>query len=46
MTIFSDMVDDTIKVFMDEFLVFGDSFKDCLEHLNMFYGDVKIGTWF
>lgn len=34
MTIFSDMMDDTMKVFMDEFLVAGDLFEECLTHLE------------
>ena len=34
MSIFSDMVEDTIEVFMDDFLVVGDSFEWCLSHLS------------
>lgn len=33
MLIFSDMVEDTIKVFMDDFAVVGDTFEDCPVHL-------------
>nr|GEW81221.1 DNA-directed DNA polymerase [Tanacetum cinerariifolium] len=33
--IFHDMIEKTIKVFMDDFLVFGDSFSSCLSHLDM-----------
>ena len=33
MSIFSDMVEDTIEVFMDDILVVGDSFNNCLAHL-------------
>ena len=33
MLIFSDMVDDTIKVFMDDFSVVGDPFDRYLRHL-------------
>ena len=33
MSIFSDMVEDTIEVFMDDFSVVGDSFDRCLNHL-------------
>ena len=33
MSIFSDMVEDTIEVFMDDFSVVGDSFKRCLTNL-------------
>ena len=33
MLIFSDMVEDTIEVFMDDFSVVGDSFERCLTNL-------------
>ena len=31
---FSDLVENCIKVFMDDFSVFGSSFQSCLENLN------------
>nr|GEY28203.1 DNA-directed DNA polymerase [Tanacetum cinerariifolium] len=34
MTIFHDMIEETIKVFMDDFSVFGDSFSSCLSYLD------------
>nr|GEU62542.1 DNA-directed DNA polymerase [Tanacetum cinerariifolium] len=34
MAIFHDMIEKTMEVFMDEFLVFGDSFSSCLSHLD------------
>nr|GEZ39091.1 reverse transcriptase domain-containing protein [Tanacetum cinerariifolium] len=34
MTIFHDMIKKTMKVFMDEFLVFKNSFQSCLSHLE------------
>nr|GEV22296.1 DNA-directed DNA polymerase [Tanacetum cinerariifolium] len=34
MAIFHDMIEKTMKVFMDDFLVFGDSFSSCLSHLD------------
>nr|GEW29272.1 hypothetical protein [Tanacetum cinerariifolium] len=34
MAIFLDMIEKTIEVFMDDFLVFGDSFLSCLSHLD------------
>nr|GEU46269.1 hypothetical protein [Tanacetum cinerariifolium] len=34
MAIFYDMIKKTIEVFMDDFLVFGDSFSSCLSHLD------------
>ena len=33
MSIFSDMVEDTIDVFMDNFFMVGESFERCLNHL-------------
>ncbi|XP_038688847.1 uncharacterized protein LOC119988008 [Tripterygium wilfordii] len=35
MSIFSDMVEHTIEVFMDDFFVFGSSFDSCLKNLSM-----------
>ena len=35
MSIFSDMVEKSIEVFMDDFSVFGDSFTICLKNLSM-----------
>nr|GEV26449.1 reverse transcriptase domain-containing protein [Tanacetum cinerariifolium] len=34
MSIFHDMIKKTIEVFMDDFLVFGDSFSSCLTNLD------------
>ena len=34
LSIFYDMGDDTIKVFMNDFFVIGDSFERCLSHLS------------
>ena len=34
MSIFSDMVENTIEVFMDDFSVVGDSFERCLSYLS------------
>lgn len=34
LSIFSDMVEDTMEVFMDEFSVVGDTFETCLGHLD------------
>nr|GEU39771.1 reverse transcriptase domain-containing protein [Tanacetum cinerariifolium] len=34
MVIFHDMIEKTIEVFMDEFLVFMNSFQSCLSHLE------------
>ena len=34
MSLFSDMVEDTIEVFMDDFSMVGDSFERCLNNLS------------
>ncbi|GKD17502.1 hypothetical protein Tco_1206660 [Tanacetum coccineum] len=34
MTIFHDMIEETMEVFMDDFSVFGDSFSSCLSNLD------------
>ncbi|GJW72656.1 reverse transcriptase domain-containing protein [Tanacetum coccineum] len=34
MAIFYDMIEETMEVFMDDFLVFGNSFSSCLSHLE------------
>lgn len=35
MSVFSDMVERFIEVFMDDFSVFGSNFDDCLHHLQL-----------
>ena len=35
MAIFSDMVEKTIEIFMDDFSVMGNSFDNCLEKLRV-----------
>ena len=35
MSIFSDMVEKFMEVFMDDLSIFGDSFDDCLNHLKL-----------
>ena len=34
MTIFSDLVEEVMEIFMDDFSVYGSSFEDCLENLE------------
>ncbi|CAN6440603.1 unnamed protein product [Victoria cruziana] len=34
LSIFSDMLDDTMEVFMDDFSIYGSSFDDCLQKLE------------
>ncbi|GKC52220.1 reverse transcriptase domain-containing protein [Tanacetum coccineum] len=42
MTIFHDMIEETMEVFMDDFSVFGDSFSSCLSHLDKMLKSHKI----
>ena len=34
LTIFDDLVEEIMEVFMDDFLVYGDCFSDCLKNLE------------
>nr|GEX34311.1 DNA-directed DNA polymerase [Tanacetum cinerariifolium] len=34
MAIFHDMIEKTMEFFMDDFLIFGDSFSSCISHLD------------
>jgi hypothetical protein len=34
MAIFSDLIEKAIEVFMDDFFVYGKTFKDCLANLD------------
>jgi hypothetical protein len=34
MTIFSDMIEEIMEVFMDDFSIYGKTFDDCLENLD------------
>ena len=34
MSIFSDMVERCLEIFIDDFTVYGDTFDDCLSHLD------------
>ena len=36
-SIFSDMVEDVIEIFIDDFSVFGASFDLCLENLSLVF---------
>ncbi|GKB01189.1 reverse transcriptase domain-containing protein [Tanacetum coccineum] len=42
MTIFHDMIEETMEVFMDDFLVFGDSFSSCLSHLDKMLKRIEV----
>ena len=34
MSIFSDLVEEVMEIFMDDFLAYGSSFEDCLKKLE------------
>ena len=34
MSIFSDIMEQTLEVFMDDFSIFGESYDDCLHNLE------------
>ncbi|GJZ77591.1 reverse transcriptase domain-containing protein [Tanacetum coccineum] len=40
--IFHDMIEKTMEVFMDDFLVFGDSFSSCLSHLDKMLQRIEV----
>ncbi|GJT71468.1 reverse transcriptase domain-containing protein [Tanacetum coccineum] len=42
MAIFHDMIEETMEVFMDDFLVFGDSFSSCLSHLDKMLKRIEV----
>nr|GEV49220.1 hypothetical protein [Tanacetum cinerariifolium] len=46
MAIFHDMVEDFMEVFMDDFLVFGNSFNCCLANLDKFLLEEEIADKF
>ena len=37
MSIFSDMIEEIMEVFMDVFSVYGKTFDDCLENLDKIF---------
>nr|GEW69225.1 reverse transcriptase domain-containing protein [Tanacetum cinerariifolium] len=42
MAIFHDMIEETMEVFMDDFLVFRDSFSSCLSYLDKMLKRIKV----
>ena len=34
MSIFSDLVEEVMEIFMDDFTIYGSSFESCLENLG------------
>ena len=45
MAIFSDMVEKTMEIFMDDFSIFGDSYDVCLSNLKAVLKSYQRGTW-
>ena len=43
-SIFSSMIEEIMKVFMDDFSVYGKTFNDCLENQTNFCKDVRKST--
>ncbi|GJW48436.1 reverse transcriptase domain-containing protein [Tanacetum coccineum] len=43
MAIFHDMIEETMEVFMDDFLVFKDSFSSCLSYLEKMLKWIEVG---
>jgi hypothetical protein len=44
MTIFSDLIEKVMEVFMDDFSIYGKTFKDCLADLDKVLSGVKWST--
>jgi len=44
MFIFSDMIEEIMEVFRDDFSVYGKTFDDCLENLDKVCKDAKKST--
>ncbi|GJZ79571.1 reverse transcriptase domain-containing protein [Tanacetum coccineum] len=42
MAIFHDMIEKTMEVFMDDFSVFGNSFENCLSHVDKMLQRIKV----
>ncbi|GJW47150.1 reverse transcriptase domain-containing protein [Tanacetum coccineum] len=42
MAIFHDMIEKTMEVFMDDFLVFGNSFGNCLSHVDKMLQRIEV----
>lgn len=46
MAIFSEFIEETMEVFMDDFCIYGTSFNECLTNLLKVLQIVKRSTWF
>jgi hypothetical protein len=44
MSIFSDIIEEIMEVFMDDFSIYGKTFNDCLENLDRVFKDVRERT--
>ncbi|GJY73808.1 reverse transcriptase domain-containing protein [Tanacetum coccineum] len=42
MAIFNDMIEKTMEVFMDDFSVFGNSFRNCLSHVDKMLQRIEV----
>ena len=45
MAIFSDLIENIMEVFMDDFSVYGKSFDECLENLDKVLKRCQDTTW-
>ena len=45
MSMFSDLVEETMEIFMDDFLVYESSFENCLENLETVLQRCKDKNW-
>jgi hypothetical protein len=44
MAIFSDLIENITKVFMDDFSIYGKKFEECLENWSKFSRDARKHT--
>jgi hypothetical protein len=45
MAVFSEFIEEIVKVFMDDFFIYGKSFADCLANLDKVLKGVGRLTW-
>ena len=45
LSFFSDMVEHFLEIFMDDFSIYGDSFDQCLHHLELILQNARRKTW-
>ena len=44
MSIFSDLVEEVMEIFMDDFTVYGSSFDQCLKNWKQCFKDAKTNS--